>query len=125
MDFKVKTTNNSRVKFPPPCRQARMICAIHRRQVAEHLTSIQVNQHILPYNEPDICNDYISRDPDYIGHFSINFPCHCVLKHVLSDSDPLDDLGSWTEFLQQTKKPRSVDPHKSEPNITKSKKKTH
>ena len=31
------------------------------------------------------------------------------------DSDPLDDLGSWKEVVRPTKKPRSVDPHKSKP----------
>ena len=46
--LKVKTTNNSKAKFPPPRRQDRIIRAIHRRQVAEHLKSLEVNQHILP-----------------------------------------------------------------------------
>ena len=33
-----------------------MIRAIHRRQVAEHLESIKISQHILPYDEPDLYN---------------------------------------------------------------------
>ena len=101
-----------------------MICAIHRRQVAEHLESIEVSQHILPYDEPDLYNNYISKDLDYIDCFTINFPRHCVLGHVLLDSDPLDELGSWTEVVRPTKKPRSVGPHKSKPKKTTSKKKT-
>ena len=28
------------------------------------------------------------------------------------DIDPLDDVGSWKEVVQPTKKPRSVDPRK-------------
>ena len=76
-----------------------MIRAIHCHQVAEHLESVEVSQLILPYDEPDLCNDYISRDPDYIDRFSTNFPRHCVLGHVLSDSNPLDELGSWTEVV--------------------------
>ena len=39
MDLKIKTNNDGETKFPPPCRQDQMICAIHRRQVAEHLES--------------------------------------------------------------------------------------
>ena len=80
-----------------------MIRAIHRYQVAEHLKSIEVSQHILPYDEPDLYNDYISKEPDYTDCFSINFPRHCVLRHVLLDSDPLVELGSWTEVVQSTK----------------------
>ena len=114
-DFKVKTSGNNKVKFkfPPPRRQARMDCALYRRQVATHLASLQANQHILPYDEPDLCNDYISRDADYNDCFTINFPRHCVLGHVLLDSDPLDELGSWMKVSRPTKKPRSVGPHKS------------
>jgi hypothetical protein len=99
MVLKVKTRNNGGTQFPPPRRCNRMICAIHRRQVAEHLKSIKINQHILPYDEPDLCNDYISKDLDYIDRFNINFPRHCVLGHVLSDSNPLDKLGSWMEVV--------------------------
>ena len=37
------------------------------------------------------------------------------LGHVLSDIDPLDDVDSWKEVVQPTKKPRSVDPSKLKP----------
>ena len=100
--FKVKTRNDGEIKFPPPRRQDWMIRAIHRCQVAEYLESIEVSQHILPYDEPDLYNDYISKEPDYIDRFSINCPCHCVLGHVLSDSIPLDNLGPWKEVVQPT-----------------------
>ena len=50
----------------------------------------------------------------------------CVLRHVFEDSNLLDELGSWTEVLQSTKKPRSVGPHKSKTKkTTTSTKKTH
>ena len=103
-----------------------MICATHRCQVAEHLESIKVSQHILPYDELDLYNDYISKEPDYIDCFSINFPCQCVLGHVPLDSDVLDELGSWTEVVRPTKKPRVCRPAqiKSKPKKTVSKKKT-
>ena len=69
-----------------------MICAIHRRQVAKHLDSSDLSQHILPYDEPNLHIDFITKEPDYKDRFYINFPRHCVLGHVLSDSDPLDNL---------------------------------
>ena len=94
MELKIKTRNDNKTKFPPPCRQDRMIGAIHRCQVSEHLKSIEVSQDILPYDELDLYNDYISKEPDYMDRFCMNFLCHCVLGHVLSDSNPLNDLGS-------------------------------
>ena len=101
-----------------------MIRDIHCRQVAEHLESIKMSQHVLPYNEPDLYNDYITKESDYMDRFCINFPCHCVLGHVLLDSDSLNNLGPWKEVVQPTKKPRSVGPHKSKPKKTTSRKKT-
>ena len=124
MDLKVKIRNNEETKFPPSRRLDRIICAIHCRQVTKHLESIKISQHILPYDEPDLYNDYITEEPDYIDCFCINFPRHCVLGHVLFDSNPLDNLGPWKEVVQPTKKPRSVGPHKSKPKKTTSKKKT-
>ena len=65
MDLNIKTRNNEETKFPPPCRKDRMIRAIHRWQVAEHLESIKISQHILPYDELDLYNDYIIKEPDF------------------------------------------------------------
>ena len=118
--LKVKARTKGETKSPPPRRRDRMTRAIHRRQVAERLKSP-----IIEYDEPDLCNDYISKDLDYVDRFNLNFPRHCVLGHVHSDSDPLDDLGSWKEVVRPTKKPRSVGPHKSKPKKTTSKKKTN
>ena len=78
----------------------------YRRQVAEHLESIDLSQHILPYDEPDLYNDYITKEPDSVDRFYINCPRHCVLGHGLLDSDPLDNLGPWKEVVRPTKKPR-------------------
>ena len=66
------------------------------------------DQYILSYNEPDLCNDYISKEQDSDDLFSINFPRHCVLGHVLLDTDPLDEVNSWKEVVRPSKKPRSV-----------------
>ena len=108
MDLKVKTRNSKETKFPLPRRRDQMIHTIHRRQAAEHLKSIEISQHILPYDEPDLYNGYITKESDYMDCFCINFPRHCVLRHVLSDSDPLDDLGPWKEVVQPTNKPKSA-----------------
>ena len=123
--FKVKAKNKRETKFPSPCRCNRVIRAIHRRQDAEHPEPIDVSQSFLPYEELDLCNDFISNELDYIDRFYINFPSHYVLKHVLSDSDPLDNVGSWKEVVQPTKQQRSVGPHRLKPKKTTSKKKTH
>ena len=78
----------------------------------------------MAYDETDLYNDYITKEPDYMDRFSINFPRHCVLGLVLSDYNPLNNFGPWKEVVQPTKKPRSVGPHKSKPKKTTSKKKT-
>ena len=53
-DLKVKTRSVGGTKYPSPRRQDQMIRGIHRRQVAKHLESSGLSQHILPYNEPDL-----------------------------------------------------------------------
>ena len=73
------------------------------------------DQYILSYNEPDLCNDHISKEQGRNDRFSINFPRYCVLGHVLLDTNPLDDVDSWKEVVRPTKKLRSVDPRKSKP----------
>ena len=98
-EMKVKTKSDGETKFSYPRRRDQMICAIRCRQVVEHLESINLRQHILPYYEPDLYNDYITKEPDYMDRFYINFPCSCVLGHVLSDSDLLDNLGPWKEIV--------------------------
>ena len=69
--------------------------------------------YVLSYNKPDLCNDCISKEQNNADRFSINFPRHCVLGHVLPDTDPLDDVDSWKEVVRPSKKPRSVDPRRS------------
>ena len=112
-DLNVKTRSVKGTKHPSPRRRDRMIRALHRRQVREQLHLSNLNQHILPYDEPNLYNDFITKDTSQPSRFIINFPRHCVLGHVLSDSDPLNDLGPWKEVVRPTKKPRSVGPHKS------------
>ena len=56
-------------------------------------------EYVLSYDKPDLCNDYISKEQDSADRFSINFPRHCVLGHVLSDTNPLDEVDSWKEVV--------------------------
>ena len=46
----------------------------------------------LSYEEPDLCNDYISLEQDKADRFYISFPRHCVLGHILSNTEPLDEV---------------------------------
>ena len=73
------------------------------------------DQYILSYDEPNLCNDYISKEHSRNNHFCINFLRHCFLGHALSDIGLLNDVNSWKEVVEHTKKPRSVDPYKLKP----------
>ena len=100
-----------------------MICAINLRKDATCHESTKMKPPFLPYDEPDLCNNYILKDPEYIGRICINFPCHCVLDQVDSDTDLLDNALLMKDVLRPTEKPRSVGPHKSKLEKTISKKK--
>ena len=71
--------------------------------------------------EPDLCNNFMSNKPEYIDWFCINFPWHCVLGHIFLDSNPLNDVDSWKEVVQPSRKPRNVGSSKSKPKKTTSK----
>ena len=87
-----------------------MLCAI---SCCENCQGVSDNdQYVLSYKEIDLCNDYISMEQGSADRFSINFPGHCALGHVLSDTNPLNEVDSWKEVVRPTKKPMSVDPHK-------------
>ena len=73
------------------------------------------NLYVSSYNKPDLCNDYISKEQGSNDRFCINIPRLCLLGHVLSNVDPLDGVDSWKKIVRPTKKPRSVDQHKSKP----------
>ena len=113
LGLEVKGRNKVETKFSSLRDQ--ILCAIHYCQNTNCQEPTNISQSFLPYDEPDLCNDYISKELGYTERFCINFSCHCVLKHVLSDTNPLDNVGSWKEIVQPTKKPRSVGPHKLKP----------
>ena len=58
----------------------------------------------LPFNELNLCNDYLLRDSEYIDHSCINFPCHCVLNYDNSNIDLLDNVILTKVALQPTKR---------------------
>ena len=124
LGLKVKARNKGATKLPSSCRHSRMIRAINCRQDATRQEPIDMKQPFLPYGGPDLCNDYILKEPKYIDRFCINFPFYCALEQISSDTNLLDNLVLWKEVLRPTKKLRSVGPHKSKPEKTTSKKET-
>ena len=123
--LKVKTRTMGEYKVPPPRRRYRMIRAISPPKDAKLWKIIDISQSLLLPEESDLCNDFISKGPDYFGRFCIHFPQHCVFGHILLCSHLLDNVDSWKEVVQPIKKPRSVGLHKSKPKKTTSKKKTN
>ena len=64
------------------------------RKDAKLRKSIDITQPLPRPEEPELCNNFISKELDYIDRFCIDFLRHCVFGHVLSDSDPLNDVDS-------------------------------
>ena len=77
-----------------------------------------VCQPLQTHKELNLCDNFISKEPDYIDCFSINFPQHCVFGHIILDSNPLDNMDSWKKVVQPSRKSRSVGPSKSKPKKT-------
>ena len=69
-----------------------MICAVNLREDATLCESTKMKPPFLPLHEPNLCNNYILRDSEYIDCFCIKFPCHCVLNQVDSDTNLLDNM---------------------------------
>ena len=99
-----------------------MICAINIRQDATHHESTKIKPPFLPYDKPDLYNNYILKDPEYTDLFYIHFPCHCILNQIDSNTDLLDNVLLTKDVLQPTKKSRSVGQYKLKSEKTTSKK---
>ena len=97
--LQVKTRSVGEYKAPPPQRLCRMIQAISCWKDAERWKLIGAIQPLLPPEEPNLCDNFISKEPSYFDCFHIDFPWHCVFGHVLLDSDPLNDVDSWKEVF--------------------------
>ena len=89
-----------------------MICAINLCQDATYHESKKMKSPFLPFDEPDLCNSYILKDPEYIDCFCINFLGHCVLNQVDLDTDLPDNVLLTKDVLGTTEKPRSEGPNK-------------
>ena len=79
-ELKIKGRKLGTFKSPPPQRLNRMLQAINSRANRQDLNNIE--HHSSSYNEPDLCNNYISMEQDETDRFSIIFPKHCVFGHV-------------------------------------------
>ena len=112
-DLKIKGRKLGTSRSPPPRRLNRMLHAINLRE--NRLDINDMEDYSLLYDEPDLCNDYISMEQDKADRFSISFPRHCVFRHVLSDTDPLNDMVPGKEVVRPSKKPRSVGPRRLNP----------
>ena len=124
LGLKVKARNKGETNIPSPYRHNLMIRAFNCRQDTSCQEPIDVKQSFLPYDESDLYNDYILKDPNYIDRFCFNFPFHYVLGQVHSDTNFLDNMVLWKKVVRPTKKPRSVEPNKSKPEKTTSTKET-
>ena len=100
------------LQFYGACRHNRMLCAVNSCQNATLHGSTKIKLPFLLFDEPNLYNDNILRNSKYIVWFCINFPWHCVLNQVHLDTNLLDNVILTKVFLQPTKKPRSVGPHK-------------
>ena len=82
LGLEVKARNKGETNSPSPRRHNRIICAINYHRDATCQKQTDVKQTFLPYHEPDLCHDYILKDPEYIDCFYFKFLCHYVLKQV-------------------------------------------
>ena len=83
-----------------------MLHVINHRRNTFLQVSTRMKPPFLPFDEPNLCNDYISMDPEYNDGF-------CFLNQVDSNIDLLDNVLLTKVVAHPTKKPRNVDPHKS------------
>ena len=72
-DLKIKGRNRGRTKFPSPCRHNIMICAFNLCQDATLCGFTKMKLPFLLFDEPNLCNNCILRDPEYIGRFVVFF----------------------------------------------------
>ena len=96
-----------------------MLCTMNLCQDASLFGSTIMKPPFLPFDEPNLCNDYIFMDPEFS-----DFYCHCFLNPVDSKTNLLDNVILTKIIVRPIKKPRSVGPHKSKLEETTIKKKS-
>ena len=109
--LKVKERKNRKTKTPSPCQQNRMLHAIKHCQNTFLWNSTRMLPSFLPFDEPNLCNDYIFMNSEYNNRL-------CFLNQVDSDTDLLDNMILHQIIIQPTKKPRNIGPHKSRSKTT-------
>ena len=80
-----------------------MICVIDLCQNNTLHGSTKTKPPFLPFDEPNLYNDYLLRDSECINHSYINFPCHCVLNQVDLDTNLLDNVSLTKVLYDQPK----------------------
>ena len=71
--LQVKTKITGENKVPLLQLLYKIIWAISRCKDAERRKLIGATQPLLPPEEPNLCNNFISKDPDYLDRFCSNF----------------------------------------------------
>ena len=115
--LKVKGRKNRKTKPSSPCRRNWMLHAINHCQTTSLWESTRIKPLFPPFDEPNLCNDYIFIDSEYNAW--------CFLNQVDSNTDMLDNVILQQVVMQPTKKPRSVGPQKSKSKTTTYKKKSY
>ena len=104
----VKGRKKGKTKIPSPHRRNQMIHDINLRQDATRLQSTKMKPPFMPFDDQNLCNYSILKDPKYIDCFCINFLCYCVLNQFDLNTDLIDNVFSTKDILQPTKKPKNV-----------------
>ena len=113
LDLKIKSRKSGISKSPPPQRLDQMLRAIgcHENRQSDN----DNYQYVLSYDKPDLCDNYISMEQGSADRFSINIPRHCVLGHVLLDTNPLDEVRNLGVLLYRY--PRAVETRTRNPGV--------
>ena len=85
---------------PSPCQRNWMLHAIKHPHNASLWNSTKMIPPFLPFDGPNLYNDYIFMDPEYNEQL-------CFLNQVDSNTDLLDNMILQQDVMQLTKKPRS------------------
>ena len=101
--LKVKGRKNGKAKTPFPCQRNRMLHAIKHRHNTSLRNYTRIIPPFLPFDEPNLCNDYIFIDPEYNNQ-------SCFLNQVDSNSDLLGNMILQQVVIQSTKKTKECKP---------------
>ena len=109
----VKGRKSGNTKAPSPCRRNWMLCSLNHRQDITVHENTELESFLLLFKELNMGNGDLSTNSEYDNLPNINFPLHHALNQVDSNTNLLDEVILTVVVLRPTKKPRSVDPHKS------------